>query len=243
VSLSLGPNVANPLRDPQDRRLPRMPEPCALVIFGVTGDLARKKLMPAIYDLANRGLLPPGFSLVGFARRDWENEDFAQVTHDSVKQYARTPFRDTVWEQLSEGVRFVPGEFTDDEAFDRLAETFSDLDRLGDAPVEKVRAALARAAGRPVTFGWGPRFLHSTGQYHKGGPANGSFLQITGAVTNDLPVPERPYTFGLLQAAQAAGDRLALSSRGRPLLWLHLTDRKAGAAQLVEAARALAEGS
>jgi len=117
------------------------------------------------------------------------------------------------------------------------------LDRLGDAPVEKVRAALARAAGRPVTFGWGPRFLHSTGQYHKGGPANGSFLQITGAVTNDLPVPERPYTFGLLQAAQAAGDRLALSSRGWPLLWLHLTDRKAGAAQLVEAARALAEGS
>jgi len=117
------------------------------------------------------------------------------------------------------------------------------LDRIGDAPVEHVRAALARAAGRPVTFGWGPRFLHSTGQYHKGGPANGSFLQITGAVTNDLPVPERPYTFGLLQAAQAAGDRLALSSRGRPLLWLHLTDRKAGAAQLVEAARALAEGS
>jgi glucose-6-phosphate isomerase len=117
------------------------------------------------------------------------------------------------------------------------------LDRIGDAPVEHVRAALARAAGRPVTFGWGPRFLHSTGQYHKGGPANGSFLQITGAVTDDLPVPDRPYTFGQLQAAQAAGDRLALSSRDRPLLWLHLTDRKAGAAQLVEAARALAEGS
>ena len=121
--------VANPLRDPRDRRIPRVAGPCVLVIFGVTGDLARKKLMPAIYDLANRGLLPPGFSLVGFARRDWENEDFAQVTHDSVKQYARTPFRDTVWEQLSEGVRFVPGEFTDDEAFDRLAETVADLDR------------------------------------------------------------------------------------------------------------------
>jgi glucose-6-phosphate 1-dehydrogenase len=121
--------VANPLRDPRDRRIPRVAGPCVLVIFGVTGDLARKKLMPAIYDLANRGLLPPGFSLVGFARRDWENEDFAQVTHDSVKQYARTPFRDTVWEQLSEGVRFVPGEFTDDEAFDRLAETVAELDR------------------------------------------------------------------------------------------------------------------
>ena len=120
--------VANPLRDPRDRRIPRVAGPCVLVIFGVTGDLARKKLMPAIYDLANRGLLPPGFSLVGFARRDWEDEDFAQVTYQAVKEHARTPFRDTVWEQLSEGVRFVPGEFTDDDAFDRLAETVAELD-------------------------------------------------------------------------------------------------------------------
>ncbi len=121
--------VANPLRDPRDRRIPRVAGPCVLVIFGVTGDLARKKLMPAIYDLANRGLLPPGFSLVGFARRDWEDEDFAQVTHDAVKEHARTPFRDTVWEQLSEGVRFVPGEFTDDAAFDKLAECVAVLDQ------------------------------------------------------------------------------------------------------------------
>ena len=61
----------NPLRDPRDRRLPRIAGPCTIVLFGVTGDLARKKLIPAIYDLANRGLLPPGFGLVGFARRDW----------------------------------------------------------------------------------------------------------------------------------------------------------------------------
>ena len=115
--------AANPLRDPRDRRIPRVAGPCVLVIFGVTGDLARKKLMPAIYDLANRGLLPPGFSLVGFARRDWEDEDFAQVTYEAVKEHARTPFRDTVWQQVSEGIRFVPGEFTDDEAFDRLAAT------------------------------------------------------------------------------------------------------------------------
>jgi len=113
------------------------------------------------------------------------------------------------------------------------------LDRLGEADVAEVRPALALAADRPVTFGWGPRFLHSTGQYHKGGPQNGSYLQITGAVTDDLPVPGQPYSFGQLQAAQAAGDRLALGQRGRPLLWLHLTDRAAGAAQLVKAARGL----
>jgi glucose-6-phosphate 1-dehydrogenase len=121
--------TTNPLRDPRDRRIPRVAGPCVLVLFGVTGDLSRKKLMPAVYDLANRGLLPPGFSLVGFARRDWEHEDFAQVTHDAVKEHARTPFNDTVWQQLSEGIRFVPGEFADDAAFDRLAETVAELDR------------------------------------------------------------------------------------------------------------------
>jgi glucose-6-phosphate 1-dehydrogenase len=120
--------AVNPLRDVRDRRIPRVAGPCVLVMFGVTGDLARKKLLPAIYDLANRGLLPPGFSLVGFARRDWEQEDFAQLTYEAVKEHARTPFRDSVWQQVSEGVRFVPGEFTDDEAFDRLAETVKQLD-------------------------------------------------------------------------------------------------------------------
>ncbi len=120
---------ANPLRDPADRRLPRIAGPSGLVIFGVTGDLSRKKLMPAVYDLANRGLLPPGFSLVGFARRDWEHEDFAQVVHDAVKEHARTPFREEVWQQLSQGMRFVQGTFDDDEAFERLRGTIEELDK------------------------------------------------------------------------------------------------------------------
>jgi glucose-6-phosphate 1-dehydrogenase len=120
--------AANPLRDPQDRRLPRIAGPCSLVIFGVTGDLARKKLMPAVYDLANRGLLPPGFALVGFARRDYTNQDFAQIVHDSVKEHARTAFREEVWQQLAEGFRFVPGDMTDDDAFDRLRKTVDELD-------------------------------------------------------------------------------------------------------------------
>src|SRR6201986_5635932 len=104
----------NPLRDPRDRRIPRVAGPCVLVMFGVTGDLARKKLLPAIYDLANRGLLPPGFSLVGFARRDWEHEDFAQLTYEAVKEHARTPFRETVWRQVMEGIRCVQGGFDAD---------------------------------------------------------------------------------------------------------------------------------
>jgi glucose-6-phosphate 1-dehydrogenase len=119
----------NPLRDPEDRRLPRIAGPCGLVLFGVTGDLSRKKIMPAIYDLANRGLLPPGFSLVGFARREWADQDFAQIVHDSVKQYARTEFREEVWRQLAEGFRFVPGDFDDDVAFETLRRTIEELDQ------------------------------------------------------------------------------------------------------------------
>jgi glucose-6-phosphate 1-dehydrogenase len=118
----------NPLRDERDKRLPRIAGPCGLVIFGVTGDLSRKKLMPAIYDLANRGLLPPGFALVGFARRDWADEDFAKVVKDAVKEHARTPFRESVWQQLYEGLRFVQGEFSDDNAFDQLATCVEELD-------------------------------------------------------------------------------------------------------------------
>ena len=119
----------NPLRDPRDRRLPKIAGPCVLVIFGVTGDLSRKKLMPAVYDLANRGLLPPGFGLVGFARRDWEDQDFAKVVHDAVKENARTRFREEVWEQLLEGIRFVRGTFDSDEAFQRLRTTLEELDQ------------------------------------------------------------------------------------------------------------------
>jgi glucose-6-phosphate 1-dehydrogenase len=118
----------NPLRDERDKRLPRIAGPCGLVIFGVTGDLSRKKLMPAIYDLANRGLLPPGFSLVGFARRDWADQDFMQVVHDAVREHARTPFREAVWDRLAEGIRFVQGTFDDDNAFDNLARVTEELD-------------------------------------------------------------------------------------------------------------------
>jgi glucose-6-phosphate 1-dehydrogenase len=117
----------NPLRDPQDRRLPRTPEPCALVIFGVTGDLARKKLIPAVYDLANRGLLPPGFAVIGFARRDWDDRAFTALVKEAVEQHARTPWREEVWARLAGSLRFVSGSFDDDDAFDRLTGTLDAL--------------------------------------------------------------------------------------------------------------------
>ena len=114
------------------------------------------------------------------------------------------------------------------------------FDRLAYAPLEGVRDQLAAASGRPVTFGWGPRFLHSTGQFHKGGPAIGVFLQVTAASATDLAIPDRPFTFGELISAQAAGDAQVLSEHGRPVLRLHLTDRAAGVRQLQDLVSTLA---
>jgi glucose-6-phosphate isomerase len=105
------------------------------------------------------------------------------------------------------------------------------LDRLADKAAD-LRPALAALTSRPVTFGWGPRFLHSTGQYHKGGPPTGVFLQITGAVGEDVQVPGRPFTLGTLQRAQALGDAKVLTERARPVVRLHLTDRAAGLAAI-----------
>jgi glucose-6-phosphate isomerase len=114
------------------------------------------------------------------------------------------------------------------------------FDRLAYASLEGLRDELAAVTGRPVTFGWGPRFLHSTGQFHKGGPAIGVFLQVTAAAATDLAIPDRPFTFGKLISAQAAGDAQVLSEHGRPVLRLHLTDRPAGVKQLQELVTSLA---
>jgi len=104
------------------------------------------------------------------------------------------------------------------------------LDRSADAGLAAVRDALARRTARPVTFGWGPRFLHSTGQYHKGGSPTGVFLQITTEPTEDLEVPGRPFTFGGFIAAQAIGDATVLAGHDRPVLRLHLTEHDEGLA-------------
>lgn len=100
-----------------------------------------------------------------------------------------------------------------------------------------LREMVAADAHRPTTFGWGPRFLHSTGQYHKGGPANGVFLQIVEAGDKDLEIPGRPYTFASLIAAQAAGDAAVLADLGRPVVTLTLTDPTANVETLFAAAQ------
>jgi len=106
------------------------------------------------------------------------------------------------------------------------------VDRVALPQLAGIRDLIAARAKRPVTFGWGPRFLHSTGQFHKGGPAVGVFLQITANAAQDLQIPDRPFTFGQLIQAQAAGDGAVLAQHGRPVLTLNLTDAAADIATL-----------
>ncbi|WP_432050774.1 glucose-6-phosphate isomerase [Verrucosispora sp. NA02020] len=150
---------------------------------------------------------------------------------DAIQVYAPTGTPD----DLSDALRHLLAGLGD---HGYLAVT-AFLDPHAEAAAARLRPLLAALTRRPVTFGWGPRYLQSTGQYHKGGPQAGSFLQITGTVTVDLPVPGKPYTFGERQAAQAAGDRRALAGRGRPLLHLHLTERSAGLTRLIDAVGSL----
>lgn len=110
------------------------------------------------------------------------------------------------------------------------------LDRQRFGSLESLRDVLAARSGRPVTFGWGPRFLHSTGQYHKGGPAQGVFLQITEKYREDLDIPSRPFSFGELISAQASGDAAVLAGHNRPVLTLSLTDVAAQLPHLMDAA-------
>ncbi len=109
------------------------------------------------------------------------------------------------------------------------------LDRVGLPELEDVRRTLAVRTRRPVTFGWGPRFLHSTGQFHKGGPAVGVFVQITDRPAHDLAVPGQDFSFATLVAAQAAGDAQVLADHGRPVLRLHVTDLEEGLTRLRKA--------
>ena len=137
----------------------------------------------------------------------------------------------TVGEALEALVRAVPAQ--------GYLAVLAYLDRIGDAGAQALRRTLAERTGVQTTFGWGPRFLHSTGQYHKGGHPNGAFLELTAEPVEDLEIPGQPFSFGTLITAQAAGDLTVLADKGYPTLRLHLRDRRAGLA----AVQAAAEGA
>lgn len=113
------------------------------------------------------------------------------------------------------------------------------LDRFGNQQISAIRELIATKSNTPTTFGWGPRFLHSTGQFHKGGPQVGSFIQITGAFQTEVAIPNQIYGFQTLNMAQAIGDGEALENRKLPLLRIHLRDRKNGISELLAIIKSL----
>jgi glucose-6-phosphate 1-dehydrogenase len=107
----------------------RKPDPCALVVFGASGDLTKRKLFPAVYSLAYRGLLPDRFAIVGVARTEQTTRQFLTGMRAAVKEHARDPFRSDVFESLAAGVRYVATEFDDDTGEDRVGDALAELDR------------------------------------------------------------------------------------------------------------------
>ena len=104
----------------------RQPEPCAMVIFGASGDLTRRKLVPALYSLARERLLPSGFAIVGMARRPLA---FAADMREAVGQFARRrPVDDALWESFGGAISYVSGDFDDPAAYERLRVHLDEID-------------------------------------------------------------------------------------------------------------------
>jgi glucose-6-phosphate 1-dehydrogenase len=107
----------------------RTPEPCALVIFGATGDLTHRKLVPALYNLAHEGQLPTGFAVVGFARRPKSNEEFRAELRQAVEQHSRfSPINPAVWDSFAQGIVYHQAEFGDSDGYARLDKLLQQLD-------------------------------------------------------------------------------------------------------------------
>ena len=117
--------MVNPLRSAPDSRLQRIAGPCGIVLFGITGDLSRRKILPALYDLANRGLLPPSFTIIGVARK--VDPSLPEKVEAAIREGANTPVTETTLKQLMSGLVVVNGQYNDVETYRSLGHT---MDRM-----------------------------------------------------------------------------------------------------------------
>jgi glucose-6-phosphate 1-dehydrogenase len=109
-------------------RISRTPEACAVVVFGATGDLTARKLVPALYNLARQRMLPGGFSVVGFARRDWTDQQFRAGMKEAVAEHSREPLDEDLWDSFARDLHYVSGTFDDASAYVRLGERMAAQD-------------------------------------------------------------------------------------------------------------------
>jgi glucose-6-phosphate 1-dehydrogenase len=152
----------NPLLEGLRRR--RTPEPCALTIFGASGDLTQRKIFPALYSLAFRRLLPESFGVVGVARTEMTDDEFRDRMEEAVKEHARDEFREDVWRTLAEGTRYVSTDFADDTGEDHVARCMRGLDEeRGTAgnrvhylavPPDAIKTIVTELGERPRSEGW-----------------------------------------------------------------------------------------
>jgi glucose-6-phosphate 1-dehydrogenase len=119
-------NAANPLRI--GTRLERIPDPCQVVIFGATGDLSHRKILPALYNLRRAGLLPPESGVVAFARRPYSDADYRREMRASVEQHSRNPLEPALWDDFAAGIHYQQGEFGDPASYRALAERLEQVD-------------------------------------------------------------------------------------------------------------------
>src|SRR3984893_5168857 len=105
------------------------PEPCSLVIFGATGDLTHRKLIPALYNLAADGDLPPGMNVIGFARRDKTDEVFRQELEEAAKKFSRRPIDQNLWNGFASSIYYHRSEFGDLEGYRKLRERLDQLNK------------------------------------------------------------------------------------------------------------------
>ncbi len=117
----------NPLREGLSTRA--VPQPCAIVIFGATGDLTHRKLMPALYNLAADGELPPAVAVIGFARRPKTDEEFRKEMEEATRKFSRQTVRDEIWKTFSQSVFYHQSEFGDPNGYKSLAERLEKIDK------------------------------------------------------------------------------------------------------------------
>src|SRR6202140_1410787 len=110
---------ANPLREGLEQE--RVPDASCLVIFGASGDLTQRKLIPALYSLAHDGLLPAGQTIIGYARPEYTDDAFRMAMREACDKFARTkPVDDAIWQNFAKGLFYVQGEFGEEAGYERL---------------------------------------------------------------------------------------------------------------------------
>jgi len=118
---------ANPLREGLSSRA--VPQPCSIVIFGATGDLTHRKLVPALYNLAADGELPPAVVIIGFARRKKSDEEFRHDLEEAARKFSRQSVRDEIWNTFAQSIFYQQSEFDDESGYKRLAERLDEIDK------------------------------------------------------------------------------------------------------------------